>query len=130
MPTRTKRICIQPGCGVLTTWGRCSEHRAAARGSAWQRGYRYDWLLYSRRFRKRYPLCGMGPRWPTPKFEGAPVGCLAKRKLTAGTKKKPHHVDHIRPCRRDENPKLFWDPWNHQNLCPECHLVKGKSERG
>ena len=126
MPARTQRYCIEPGCGELTDKGRCDKHQ---RGSAHQRGYRYDWLIYSRNFREiYYPLCGMGPRWPTPKFEGAPAGCLRKRKLTAGTKKKPHHVDHIIPVRRDENPKLFWDPMNHQNLCPECHLVKGRNE--
>ena len=127
MPARIKRYCIESGCGNLTDKGRCPDHE---RGSAHQRGYKYDWLIYSRRFRKRYPLCGMGPRWPTPIRDGAPAGCLAKGKLTAAAKGKPHHVDHIVPVKRDDNPTLFWSPWNHQTLCRACHFVKGKSERG
>ncbi len=126
MPARTKRFCLEPGCGDLTDKGRCDEH---TRGSAHQRGYDYRWGKYSRRFRRQYMLCGMGPRWPTPTF-GGPAGCLAKGKLTVGTTKKPHHVDHIVPVRRSQNEALFWDPMNHQNLCPECHLEKGKNERG
>ena len=127
MPARTQRYCIQPGCWNLTDKGRCPDHE---RGSASQRGYDYRWLKYSRRFRKRYMLCGMGPRWPKPTFEGAPAGCLAKGKLTAATKGKPHHVDHIVPVKRSENETLFWDPMNHQTLCRVCHFVKGKNERG
>lgn len=127
MPERTKRYCIEPGCHALTDKGRCDEHQL---GSASQRGYDYRWLKYSRSFRRRYMLCGMGPRWPTPQREGAPAGCLAKGKLTAAAKEKPHHVDHIVPVRRSENEALFWNRMNHQTLCRACHFVKGKSERG
>ena len=121
MPARTKRFCLEPGCGNLTDKGRCDEHE---RGSATQRGYDYRWLKYSRGFRERYPLCGMGPRWPMPTF-GGPAGCLAKHHLKVG-----NQVDHIRPVRRSANEALFWNSMNHQTLCRACHFEKGKSERG
>ena len=120
---RTKGICAYPACGGLTTERYCGAHRSAARPNAHQRGYRRDWRRYSTTFRQDYPLCGMGPRWPTPKLEGAPAGCLAKRKLAPGGQ-----VDHIVPVRRDRNLTLFWDPMNHQNLCRPCHMEKTRRE--
>ena len=127
----TQRFCIYPGCSALISADeeRCTEHRNAVKGTPWQRGYRRDWKRYSTRFRRTYPLCGLGPRWPTPVFAGAPAGCLARGKLTGATRNRPLHVDHVTPVRRAQNEELFWDELNHQSLCIACHASKSSLER-
>lgn len=85
--------------------GRATPMPQPARESSYQRGYaRWDWVNYSRKYRKEHPKC---------------CRCGADSE----------HVDHIKPV-KDRNDPLFWDPTNHQPLCRPCHSRKTAAEDG
>lgn len=118
MPTMPKRPCSQPGCGVLTSGGRCDSHRKqaqqqadAARGSSTQRGYGARWQKASKAYLKAHPLC------VCPECKGG------EQRVTQATV-----VDHIIPHRGDM--KLFWDSSNWQSMAKACHDRKTASEDG
>lgn len=116
MAGKPTRLCNRTGCRGLVQNGICSvcgtsgkvkEFRPGPR----QRGYTKRWERYSRRYRRRNPLC---------------VVCLAAARTTS-VEGKNGVTDHIIPHRGDM--KLFWDPNNHQSLCKPCHDRKtGRGE--
>jgi 5-methylcytosine-specific restriction protein A len=60
------RPCTHPRCPTLTRDGRCDQHRAekqrqgdAQRGTAQERGYDYQWSLFSKQWIAGHPVCGM-----------------------------------------------------------------------
>ena len=110
-----KRFCLKQGCGELVEFGRCEAHKVEAkvydqyRGSAASRGYGYKWSEYSKRYRRKHPLC---------------VTCLDKGHITPSA-----HVDHIVAVKGAGDP-LFWKEENHRALCASCHSVKTVKEDG
>lgn len=78
-----------------------------SRGTANQRGYTYQWQVYSKRFLFEHPLCEECKRH----------GRVAAAKV----------VDHVKPHRGDQ--VLFWDASNHQSMCLSCHGIKSAKER-
>jgi 5-methylcytosine-specific restriction enzyme A len=118
MPLMPKRPCSQPGCGVLTSSGRCDAHRKqaqkqadAARGSSTQRGYGARWQKASKAYLQAHPLCV------------CPECKAGELRVTAATV-----VDHIIPHRGDM--KLFWDNTNWQSMGKTCHDRKTAAEDG
>lgn len=62
MPTAPLHPCTEPGCSALVTKGKCPTHakaKDALRGTAQERGYTYQWSLFSQRWLSHFPLCGM-----------------------------------------------------------------------
>lgn len=114
MPRRAPRPCSKPGCGALTTTGRCAAHpppqrqygkaeRAydAERGSARARGYDAAWERLAKAFLREHPLC---------------AACDAEGRTTAA-----ELVDHVAEL-RDGGARL--DASNLQSLCRRCHARK------
>ncbi len=98
----------------------CPEHKAKhdreydrRRGSSTSRGYGYRWERYSKRYRRRHPICC------------DPFGFHVATKSVAPTEE----VDHIVRVDGPKDP-LFWDPDNHQPLCKSCHSHKTATEDG
>ena len=87
--------------------------------SASARGYTYRWAQASKRFRSRYPLCGMRPGGVPPVMSR----CHDQRRLTVAAL-----VDHVVPHRGDQ--VLFWDEGNWQSMCHPCHNWKTLREDG
>jgi 5-methylcytosine-specific restriction protein A len=124
MPSLAPHPC-SGGCGRLVKRGKCeacqSKFRKQAdshRGTAQERGYTAGWARYSKAFRKRFPLCGQGPRWSDE--VPSPFGCLAQDRYVAG-----EQTDHIIPVSQGGD---FWDDRNHQSLCTSCHSRKTQRE--
>ena len=121
MPSRAARICVHPGCNSLTYGGqsRCDKHQAEhkqsrkeskarfdeKRGTAAERGYNYDWQLYTKWFLKQ------------------PENVICKLHLP-GCTLISKCVDHIDPPDGPKDPR-FWDKDNHQGSCVRCNSVKG-----
>ena len=104
MPTSPKRPCRFPGCPNLCDKGvYCADHKMYetdhVRGNADARGYDSKWRKARAWYLQQHPLC---------------VECLRKNKIAPATV-----VDHIVPHRGDK--KLFWDMYNWQSLCKDCH---------
>jgi 5-methylcytosine-specific restriction protein A len=100
-----QQFCEAPGCSNRQDGPRCHDHERAqdrARGTAHERLYDARWTAYSRRFRRRHPLC-----WY----------CLADRRTTAS-----ECVDHIQSHRG--NRRLFWAITNHAAACLACNTTK------
>ncbi len=100
------KYCAEPNCGVLVKKGRCPKHARqvdqGTRGTAQQRGYTYQWNLYSKNRLRQFPLCVM---------------CEQQGLTTPAT-----CTDHIIPlCQGGD----MWDPTNHQSLCTRCNTIKG-----
>lgn len=118
MPRSAPRPCTYPGCGVLTTSGRCEAHRRAAkrehdarRGSSSERGYGGAWRRAREAFLRERPLC---------ECDECRAGQLRVRPATV--------VDHRIPHRGDQ--ALFWDRSNWQAMAKECHDRKTAREDG
>jgi 5-methylcytosine-specific restriction protein A len=109
MTRKPLKPCNKVGCPELTHDAYCVDHKQEkysydkARGSSNERGYTYRWAKYSKRFRKKNPLC---------------VHCLEKGLLTPS-----EHVDHVIAVNGADDP-LFWDEDNHMALCASCHSRK------
>ena len=117
------RPCPRPHCGRLITNGAkyCARHLAeyeqakdARRLSAGDRGYSWQWALYSRQWLKRFPYCGQRRDGL---FYAAHSLCAEQ-----GIRTRATITDHIRPL-RDGGDLL--DPDNHQSLCTRCNTRKG-----
>lgn len=114
-----KRICKASGCHNLAEYPNryCEVHKKletpekdtflggeyeAYKNNPWNELYRsYRWKEASKEFLRKNPIC---------------VRCGGR--ATA--------VDHIKPHRGDE--ELFWDEFNWQPLCSECHRKKTQEE--
>ena len=117
MPTAAKRICSHPGCGMLTSTGRCDKHQRqdkqksgwksnSERGTSHERGYGAKWRKKRLHvLRRDNYLCQL---------------CIRQNKLTAAT-----DVDHIvsKSAGGSENES------NLQSLCRKCHKIKTAKER-
>lgn len=80
-----------------------------SRQSARKRGYDGRWERYRAGYLREHPLC---------------VRCERAGLVVASSV-----VDHVTPHRGD--PRLFWDPANHQALCATCHSGdKQREEKG
>ena len=119
MPLKPGRPCRQPGCPHLANsqTGYCDQHEEQAqrqadarRPNANQRGYNYRWQQYSKQYLTLHPLCAICQKKNPPVIKAAQC------------------VDHIIPHRGD--PKLFWDPGNHQAACLTCNSEKAAIEEG
>ncbi|MGQ0774574.1 MAG: HNH endonuclease [Pseudonocardiales bacterium] len=96
MPTAARRPCTVPGCGELSSRGRCTGHEAEAdrrKGTTTARGYGADWQRCRADYLLVHPWC----EW-------------CRHEAT--------EVDH-----RDGRPKgplrLHWP--NLRSLCGTCH---------
>jgi 5-methylcytosine-specific restriction enzyme A len=110
-------FCAEPGCGALVLFGRCAQHQRphTPKGlTTSEQGYTSRWDTRARRFRARYPLCGMRPDCqPAVMSE-----CYEQDRITRAT-----CVDHVVPHHGDQG--LFWDELhNWQSLCASCHFRK------
>lgn len=113
MPKSSPAICSQPGCGILTSTGRCDAHSRSVtrdyraegihRGSAASRGYDWAWTKLSKRYRRAHPLCEMY--------------CKDEDRL-----KQAELVDHIIPV--DVRPELRLVESNLQSGCNSCNSRK------
>jgi len=98
VPTSPPTLCAYPGCGRLTSGGRCDEHRGEYDRS--QRPARHRlyhskrWERTSKRYRQRHPLCAR---------------CRRPAALV-------HHVQTI-----EARPDLAFDWSNLEALCSDCH---------
>lgn len=115
MPSRPRRPCQHPGCGVLSHATYCDRHttqrhreRQRRRGTTTQRGYGADWQRLRDRKVAANPLC--------------------EECLTRGETSPAEEVDHIIPIERRPDLRLVWD--NLQSLCSTCHARKTAHERG
>lgn len=95
MPTRPRRPCAAPGCGVLVSRGRCESHRRASRHA---RGYGKEWQPIRERILTEQPFCRI---------------CRENGRVTAA-----NEVDHIDGNSRNN------DPANLRSLCKPCHSRK------
>lgn len=118
MPIASLKPCSKPGCGALTTGGRCERHRAQIqreqdqrRGSAHERGYGAKWQQASKAWLRVHPLCQ------------CPECKSGELRMTIATV-----VDHITPHRGDM--RLFWDSDNWQSMSKPCHDRKTAREDG
>lgn len=122
MPPRPHRVCLCPGCNLLTQErnGFCLKHQEYAekreqdrlekarvtsesrRGSSTQRGYDSKWRKAREAFLKENPFCA--------------------EHLKLGQYIPATVVDHIEPHKGDL--KLFWNRRNWQSLCRVCHNRK------
>ena len=84
------------------------------RGSSNQRGYTRRWEARAKRFKDRYPLCGMRPNGQPPVMSR----CYEQGRITPA-----YQVDHVVPHKGNET--LFWDEQgNWQSLCASCGSAK------
>lgn len=124
MPAALLKQCSYPGgCAELVTAGRCAAHARAsdkARGvkGAVNENWRWNnwkWRMFSVRWRRKYPLCGMRPEGFPP---AAGSRCAANGIATQATE-----VDHIVPVKGPDDPLTF-DPANLASSCKACHSAK------
>jgi 5-methylcytosine-specific restriction enzyme A len=117
LPMAPKHPCAEPRCPNLVERGtsRCPDHARAydlQRGSAKDRGYDSRWNRASRRFRHRWPLCGM-------KADGTldteNSWCAAEGRTTLA-----QCVQHIQPHQGPDDP-LFMRESNWLSSCFKCN---------
>lgn len=84
------------------------------RGTAQERGYDYEWAVFSRNWRRRFPLCGMRAdgRVHTEDSRCAQRGMLTYADLV---------VDHRTPMAEGGHK---YDEANLQTLCRACNTAK------
>ncbi len=103
--------------------GRCFEHtqqQERTRGTAQQRGYDYQWSLYSETFRQAHPLCGE-------RADGS-MDRVHSRCVQQGISTAAQCVDHTVPMSQGGSK---WDEANHMACCFACNTWKAKTiERG
>ncbi len=114
------RYCSQPSCPVLVKYGRCAKHTRvqvqqadAIRGTAQERGYTYQWSLYSKARLQRLPVCGMR--------EDGTMDTTHSRCAKQGRTIMAQCTDHIIPLRQGGS---MWDESNHLSLCNACNAWK------
>lgn len=105
-PTRPKKLCCYPGCGVTVESGRCDRHKVADRRlSASGRGYGRDWRKLRKWFLRQQVKCHK-------------CGALASE------------VHHKVPV--SQRPDLRLEVSNLMALCKSCHssVTMGQTKRG
>lgn len=115
IPAKSKRFCLHQGCKELVDGTYCQEHKKkmgiikeSRKDNSLHNMYNYRWQKYRLQFLKQEPLCRE---------------CLLHEVLSPASV-----VDHIKPHRGDLI--LFWDIYNHQSLCKQCHDRKTVLEDG
>jgi 5-methylcytosine-specific restriction enzyme A len=105
MPDKPKHFCNHPGCSRLTNNRYCEQHQAAEdkrynerRGSAYERGYDYQWQRFRAAYLTAHPLC---------------TRCEEQGRLTPATL-----IHHIVPL-KDGGDK--YEASNLMQLCHDCH---------
>ncbi|HYN08498.1 MAG TPA: hypothetical protein VES67_14030 [Vicinamibacterales bacterium] len=120
MPQACLKYCAWPSCPEKVPSGYCAEHARAKdreRGNFRERGYDARWDRRSRRFLRKYPLCGMRPGGLQPVMSR----CFDEERTTAA-----YQTDHVVPHRGDQ--RLFDDEQgNWQALCRECGARKSRA---
>lgn len=121
MPAALLRNCSHPGgCEKLVEKGRCADHTKQAErvsGTSTERGYDWKWRGASRRFLRKYPLCGMRPDGLEPVMSE----CHANGIATQATQ-----TDHVIPHKGDK--RRFWaERENWQALCASCGGRKSRA---
>lgn len=117
MPVAPLRPCAEPNCGALVQKGRCQVHtkvKDRARGTAQERGYTYQWSLFSKRWLEQHPLCGE-------RMDGV-LYAEHSRCWQAGRYTATDLVtDHIKPL---ADGGAHFDERNCQTLCRSCNSAK------
>lgn len=116
MATAALRPCATPKCSALVSKGHCDSHarqQDTARGTAQERGYDYQWSLYSQSWRQQHPFCGE-------RMDG--LSYRQHRRADCVGDVPANVVDHIRPMSKGGSK---WEPGNHQSLCLACNSAKG-----
>ena len=103
MPTRPRRACTAPGCGVLVSRGRCDRHRHRHRREKTKaRGYGGTWRKIRAGILRAEPMCRHCERAPATE------------------------VDHIVPLNAGGTNARA----NLQPLCKRCHSIKTATQDG
>jgi len=117
------KYCAQPNCPKLVARGRCPQHTTvqtrqadAVRGNANQRGYTYQWALYSKARLRRLPVCGMR--------EDGSLDTVNSRCAMRGVTVAAECTDHVIPLRQG-GP--MWETSNHLSLCLACNTWKSQT---
>ena len=116
MPYKPLSFCLAPACPQMVSGGYCKRHRRELewqRGSASQRGYDYQWSMFSKRWLERHPICGEradGKLYP--EFSR----CVQQGLSVAAT-----CTDHIVSMR---NGGAKYDETNLGSLCTSCNSRK------
>lgn len=106
MPSKPRRPCSYPGCGILTVNGRCDKHKR----EPWQRTHDVK-RMTGRKLQKERALL----------FAENPL-CVECEKV--GIVRAATQRDHIVPLAEGGLDVRE----NTQGLCDECHAVKVKEE--
>lgn len=127
MPYAPMHVCNHPGCPALVPRGtrRCPPHAKAydlRRGSAQARGYDSRWATFSRRWRDRFPLCGMRRDG---QLHAEHSVCVQEGVVTPA-----QCVDHIFGHQDDPQRLRFYDEDRLQSLCLRCNNRKRATEEG
>lgn len=120
MPDKPARPCPHPGCGVLTTGGRCDKHKKQKWKENRSDNAIYNntrWVKFRAMWLRRHPLCGDRESVRSPEHSI----CTESGRAVAATV-----VDHIKPHRGDLS--LVYDEANLQSLCKDCHDRKTGQE--
>ena len=117
------KYCSTPHCPTLVHHGKCPAHTKvqaqqvdAVRGTAQQRGYTYQWSLYSKARLTRLPVCGMR--------EDGSLDTTNSRCAQQGLTTMAQCTDHVVPLRHNG---AMWDPSNHLSLCLPCNTWKAQT---
>jgi 5-methylcytosine-specific restriction enzyme A len=105
MPTAPGSRCTEPGCGTITTRGRCDQHQRKPWANTSARNQTIDkaaWIKVKRRHLTQYPAC---------------VDCGGTEAL---------EVDHI--IEVTDGGSLL-DPSNLATRCHQCHKAKTRLQR-
>ncbi len=86
------------------------------RGTAQERGYTYQWSLYSKARLQRLPVCGMR--------EDGTMDKIHSRCAMQGRTIMAECTDHIIPLRQGGS---MWDVENHLSLCLACNGWKAQT---
>jgi 5-methylcytosine-specific restriction protein A len=108
---------VYPRCPALVDRSRrfCPAHarqEERRRGTAPSRGYNYEWNQLSRRFRERFPLCGMKADGTSDTEHSI---CAREGRVTAA-----ECVQHLTPFRGLSDP-LRLDESNLMSSCFKCN---------
>src|SRR5215470_15818962 len=110
-PQKSMSICLEPGCPVLVSRGRCSRHARSHKRSTTPHYYRWycleRWRYLRLKVLEHEPLCR---------------SCKAQGLITTA-----HEIDHVVP--HEGKRSLFWDESNVQPLCHACHARKTRREQ-
>ena len=127
MPSASKSVCTQPGCGRLAAVGvtRCAKHQAE-----WQERRQVQVANAHKRYNERRPETDSfykTERWKKKSQQFRLVHPLCAECEKIGLVVQAKMVDHIKPYR--ERPDLAFDDDNLRALCWPCHNRVGAKVR-